>query len=285
MSRRMLSGKGFTHGFSGGGGGGFDASFLAWSNSVTAHTGSVNSVVANVVNSLIVSLKGTGEWNVIDCFWFGGTNEGNAALIDIKNLNVATPHGTDISFTPGQGWNTETLDATNYVATAYNAFTSGGHFSTNSASLTFYNTADNGGLGGDGGGGGIGCTDGSSYAFVVPLSGVDEIHAEMNGATFLVVTNPTNNTRGCFTIRRTDGANPYIDYTGVTAGGAQSDPSIGVPNETFNILGLNSSGTNSFTDFGIAFAAIIAGGLSAANSTNLATYINVAATTLGVNVF
>ncbi len=104
----------------------YDAATLAWVAAVIANGGTVSDARKILVDALIVGLKGDGVWTKLDRLWLFAAENTASALTDIVADQLATSHGSTISFTIDRGYQgTSSSSDNDYIDSGFNPTTAG----------------------------------------------------------------------------------------------------------------------------------------------------------------
>jgi hypothetical protein len=214
-------------------------------------------------------------FTIIDRLWlYAGESDAHQAGIDIINLGTHTVHGA-MSLAAGGYTGDGGTGNTGYLDTGFNPSTAGGHYLQDSAHIGVYVNAAAGGTW-------IGAirSDGGCYAYLT--SGT--FAAELNDGNFPAATISGN---GLYIVSRTASTGWKVykngNATPIIDNGA-STTSSGRPNNNI-FVSAQCEGTGAPSGFTAdpIKAAWFGGGLTAAQTSDLATLINAYMTAWGVN--
>lgn len=145
-----------------------DPATLAWVAAVVAAGGTVSTVRKTLVNNMIAGLKVDGLWDLIDRLWILAAENTQSALIDMKALVMAVPHGSP-AFAVNRGYTGVDASTTVYLDTMTNLSSYGGQFVTNSGHASGWSNTNT--TSGSGGGcifGSTTASDGNNQTSIVP---------------------------------------------------------------------------------------------------------------------
>lgn len=266
----------------------YDAATTAWAAAVVTAGGTVSDTQKTRVNTLIVSLKASGAWSLLDRLWLYASENATTAKVDLVGLASHTVSGTP-TFTANTGY--QQGATADYIDTGFNLSTAT-NYTQNSASISVYVQSSRVSSGNFTAYGAQATGSGSQSTMHPFLSGNIFWSANNSGNAFDSVANPSSNAQGFYTINRSTssgaGADDLYKNSVTTPIGTGTTTSIARPNLNMFVMGQNVNGTNTAPSAVGDRIAMFAMGASLGNATAIAQFqtdINTYMTAVGASVY
>lgn len=241
-----------------------------------ARTSGLNGAHQTNYTNLICGLVTDGIFSKLDVLYIFATDTTTNALLNLKSSSFNGTVVGALTFTADTGYTG--TGPTNYINTGFNPFSAGGNYSQNSGSMGIYDRTSRTSQTNEEA---MGTQSGAGYSFFAALSFSANLSYAINSSSPSAFAN--TNSQGQWIFSRTGASAIALQKNGA-ATTSDTISSVGPDNSNVYIFATNTGSPAAFTTDQLS-AALVGGGLTGTEMTNLAARINTYMTAYSINVY